>query len=188
MFRSEKVPLFRLPRIRLEVSKCEKRFVRALAQNAPSGSGRAATALGWACDARTLLSAGAIWWLVSSPRKRQTSLRYLAVFATTTILHHAIKRFVDQQRPDRVIRPPVRHQLIGRASDAFPSGHAMHAGALASFLAGSGTGSPPWLWSAFGALALSRVPALAHWPSGVAAGFAAGVVVERSWRRIRPLQ
>lgn len=79
MFRSEKVPLFRLPRIRLEVSKCEKRFVRALAQNSPSGSGRAATALGWACDAtalgwacdaRTLLRGGAIWWLVSPPGKR----------------------------------------------------------------------------------------------------------------------
>ena len=107
MFRSEKVPLVRLPRIRLDVSKCEKRSVRALAQTAPSGSGRAATALGWACDARTLLSTGAIWWLVSPPGKRQTSLRYLAVFATTTILHHAIKRFVDQQRPDRVIRTPV---------------------------------------------------------------------------------
>jgi undecaprenyl-diphosphatase len=188
MFRSEKVPLFRLPRIHLDVSKCEKRSVEALEQNAPSGTGRAAKALGWACDARTLLSAGAIWWLVSPPGKRQTSLRYLAVFATTTILHHAVKKVVDQQRPDRVIRAPVKHRLIGRASDAFPSGHAMHAGALASFLAGSGNSSPPWLWSACGALALSRVPALAHWPSGVAAGFAAGAIIERSWRRIRPLQ
>ena len=78
MFRSERVLLFRLPRIRLDVSKCEKRFVRALAQNAPSGSGRAAKGLGLACDARTLLSAGAIWWLVSPPMKRRTSLRYPA--------------------------------------------------------------------------------------------------------------
>lgn len=186
MFRSARLSWFRIPRIRLEVSECEERTMRALAQSIPDGTVRVAKSLGWACDARALLGGGAIWGLVSPPGKRRTALRYIAVFTTTTALHHAIKRLIDQQRPDRLIQSRETHALVGRASDAFPSGHAMHAGALASFLAGSETGSPPWLWSAFGALAMTRVAALAHWPSGVAAGFAAGVVVERLWRCIRP--
>lgn len=187
MFGSGRLQLFRLPRIRLGIGECERRSIRALALDVPEAIVRIAKGLGWACDARIVLGAGAIWLLASRPGTRGTSLRYLAVFATTTALHHAIKRFVDQQRPDHVIQTCGKHELVGGASDAFPSGHAMHAGALASFLASSETSSQPWLWSGFGALAMTRVIALAHWPSGVAAGFAAGVVVERLWRRVRPL-
>ncbi len=188
MFRSARLSWFRIPRIRLKVSACEERTMRALARNIPDETVRVAKTLGWACDARALLTGGAIFWLASPPGKSRTALRYLAVFRTTTALHHAIKRFIDQRRPDRLIQTRKKHALVGRASDAFPSGHAMHAGALASILTGSETRSPPWLWSAFGALAMTRVAALAHWPSGVAAGFAAGAGVERLWRRIRPLR
>jgi len=65
-----------------------------------------------------------------------------------------------------------------------PSGHAMHAGAMASFFA---TWSP-WrsaVWSLFVGLASTRTVMLAHWPSGVAVGFAVGVLVEHSSRLIR---
>lgn len=178
-----------MPRIRLRVGTCEQRTTQALVQGLPESTIRVAKGLGWACDARTLLGGGAIWWLIAAPAQRDTSRRYLAVFATTTALHHAIKRFVDQKRPDRLIQTSGKHEVVGRESDAFPSGHAMHAGALASFLAGTGIRASPFLpWGVFGGLALTRVAALAHWPSGVAAGFAMGVAVERLWRRAHRLR
>jgi undecaprenyl-diphosphatase len=72
----------------------------------------------------------------------------------------------------------------GRAHDAFPSGHALHMGALAS---AAGLFPPEQRRIARGlALALSatRILLLAHWTSDVIAGFAAGMLIERL---IRPI-
>jgi len=72
----------------------------------------------------------------------------------------------------------------GKPLDAFPSGHAMHVGALVS----TATVLPRAkrnLVLAFGAgLVLTRIVLLAHWVSDVAAGLALGALAERL---LRPL-
>ena len=66
--------------------------------------------------------------------------------------------------------------------DAFPSGHAVHIGALAS----AATGLPPAqrnaVWAVGGAVVLTRIVLLAHWISDVVAGLAVGAAVERLLR------
>jgi undecaprenyl-diphosphatase len=71
----------------------------------------------------------------------------------------------------------------GKPLDAFPSGHAIHVGALAS----AATVLPPakrnLVWSIGTGLVLTRIVLLAHWTSDVIAGLAIGAVVERLLRR-----
>jgi membrane-associated phospholipid phosphatase len=84
-------------------------------------------------------------------------------------------------RPDR--RTFVGHvhgiSFSGKPEDAFPSGHALHMGAMAS-AAGALPAVPR---RAIGALtvglSLTRIVVLAHWASDVVAGFALGVILER---------
>lgn len=181
---SRRMSLSYFSRVRIGVSESEREATRTLVQRAPHGTIQIANKLGWACDARVLLGAGAIWWLGSPRGRRSDPLRYLAVIATTTALHHAIKRVVAQQRPDRALRVKGKVKPTGRPGDAFPSGHAMHAGALASFVSSNATRLRAWPWGIFGSLAFARVPALAHWPSGVLGGFAIGVLVDKAWRHV----
>ena len=72
----------------------------------------------------------------------------------------------------------------GKAYDAFPSGHAMHVGAIASALSWVSPKSAPLAWSLGGLVAATRIVLLAHWMTDVLAGLAMGVVVERC---LRPL-
>jgi undecaprenyl-diphosphatase len=101
-----------------------------------------------------------------------------------TILPHVIKKLVNQERPDRLTVYGHLHGVpfSGNKYDAFPSGHALHAGALAS----AATILPPpernSVWAAVSLLVATRVVLLAHWLSDVAAGFAMGVVLERLMR------
>ena len=73
--------------------------------------------------------------------------------------------------------------ISGKPLDAFPSGHAIHVGALAS----AATVLPPakrnMAWSIGAGLVLTRIVLLAHWTSDVAAGLAIGAAVERLLRR-----
>jgi undecaprenyl-diphosphatase len=97
-----------------------------------------------------------------------------------------MKRAVDQTRPDRLtVGGHARGvPFSGSARDAFPSGHAMHMGALAS---AAGLFPAPQRQLARGvalALSASRILLLAHWASDVAAGFAMGALIERL---LRPL-
>jgi len=75
-----------------------------------------------------------------------------------------------------------RWLLSGQARDAFPSGHAVHMGALAS-AAGLLPKTPRRLLRTVAiALSLTRIAVLAHWASDVVAGFALGAAVERLLR------
>ena len=73
--------------------------------------------------------------------------------------------------------------ISGKPLDAFPSGHAIHVGALAS----AATVLPPakrnLTWSISTGLVLTRIVLLAHWTSDVIAGLAIGAAVERLLRR-----
>jgi membrane-associated phospholipid phosphatase len=76
------------------------------------------------------------FWLLSrrlgAPRRRAASYLVLNV-AASAILPHILKALVDQERPDRRVHGR-RHgvPVSGDAEDAFPSGHAVHIGAVAS--------------------------------------------------------
>jgi membrane-associated phospholipid phosphatase len=91
-----------------------------------------------------------------------------------------MKNVIDQERPDRLtIKGHLRGvPLSGKASDAFPSGHALHIGALAS----AATLLPARLrnvvWVAGAAIVTTRILLLAHWLTDVAVGLALGVGIE----------
>ena len=70
----------------------------------------------------------------------------------------------------------------GKREDAFPSGHALHMGALAS-AAGTLPAAPRRTIRTLAVgLSLTRVAILAHWASDVVAGFALGAGLERLLR------
>lgn len=153
-----------------------------------------AEALTWGADEHVLLALAAAGWLYARHRpaeERRAANHILAVSLATTVLPHILKSVFDQVRPDRLT---VRgHQrgipFSGRARDAFPSGHAVHMGALAS-AAGLLTPARRRLVRTIAvSLSLTRVALLAHWASDVIVGFTLGITIERllrSWTLVRP--
>jgi PAP2 superfamily len=88
----------------------------------------------------------------------------------------------DQSRPGR--RTVIGHvhgvPFSGKRKDAFPSGHALHMGALASAAGTLPTGPRLAIRALAVGLSLTRIVVLAHWASDVVAGFALGAVLELS--------
>ena len=74
------------------------------------------------------------------------------------------------------------HTLFGQALDAFPSGHAMHVGAVASAVSWAYPKSARVAWALGGLIAATRIVILAHWTTDVLAGLAIGALVERCVR------
>jgi membrane-associated phospholipid phosphatase len=169
-------------RFHLRPGRRERDLTRKVSRTTPLAMMRMAKAVAVACDARVLLTVGAAWLLADHRRQRSrtSALRFAATISVTTVLHHAIKRVIAERRPDRSI-PNRLGKKTGRPFDAMPSGHAMHAGALASYVT-SEFGGGLAAWMAAGALAAARVLTLAHWPSGVFVGFLSGVISERGVR------
>jgi undecaprenyl-diphosphatase len=152
-----------------------------------------ADALTWAGDEHVLAVLAVGWWIYcrdkcASERRRSDHMLFTTLAAA--ILPHIFKKLVDQERPDRLTLYGHLHgvPLSGKKYDAFPSGHALHAGALAS----AATTLPPRqrnsVWAAISVLLATRVVLLAHWVSDVGAGFALGVVLERLMRFATGLQ
>jgi membrane-associated phospholipid phosphatase len=117
--------------------------------------------------------------------RRQTEHLALSVVATA-ILPHLLKRLIDQERPDRSMVHGRRHGIprSGKPYDAFPSGHAMHVGAVASAISWAYPKWTPAVWGLGGIVTATRIVVLAHWMSDVLAGLAMGALVERC---LRPL-
>jgi hypothetical protein len=145
---------------------------------------QAAGALTWAGDEHVLSVLALGWWIYCRNKDGITRRRSDHILLTTVasaILPHLVKKFVNQERPDRLTVYGHLHGVpfSGNKYDAFPSGHALHAGALAS----AATVLPPSqrnsVWAAVSLLNATRVVLLAHWTSDVAAGFAMGVGLER---------
>src|ERR1700736_1702669 len=148
---------------------------------------QAAGALTWGADEHVLCALATGWWLYSrnkSARDRRNSNHILLTTVAVTIIPHVLKTVFDQERPDRLTVRGHLHgvPLSGKRLDAFPSGHAVHVGALAS----AATVLPPakrnLVWSVGAGLVLTRIVLLAHWMSDVVAGLAIGVLTER-WLR-----
>jgi undecaprenyl-diphosphatase len=146
-----------------------------------------ARTLTWGADEKVLLALAATGWIASRYGDRpirRAGNHALLVTAAAALLPHGLKLLFDQTRPDRKTVLGHMHGIpfSGKREDAFPSGHALHMGALASAVS---TLPPAPRWTirtlAIG-LSLTRVAILAHWASDVVAGFALGAGLERLLR------
>ncbi|AMA56779.1 phosphatase PAP2 family protein [Bradyrhizobium sp. CCGE-LA001] len=158
-----------------------------IAHNTNSGLEQAAQAMTWGADEHVLVALATVGWLYTrmrKPEKRRIADHVLIVSVATAVLPHILKSLFDQTRPDRLTASGHRRSVpySGQPHDAFPSGHAVHMGALAS-AAGLLPPAPRRLVRATAVtLCLTRVALLAHWASDVVAGFTLGVIVERAFR------
>ncbi|MGY4626344.1 phosphatase PAP2 family protein [Bradyrhizobium sp. USDA 4486] len=173
--------------VTVKPTRIDTAIANEIADHTSSGLEHAAETLTWGADEHVVLALAAAGWLytrLQSPQKRRLADHVLMVSLATAVLPHVLKSVFDQTRPDRLtVRGHWRGiPFSGRSRDAFPSGHAVHMGALAS-AAGL---LPPARRRVARALAvvlsLTRVALLAHWISDVVAGFTLGVLVERLLR------
>ena len=143
--------------------------------------------LTWGGDEKVLLVLAAAVWLVSRGRGKalqRAGNHALLVTVAASLLPHGLKALFDQTRPDRwtVLGHDHGIPFSGKREDAFPSGHALHMGALAS-AAGSLPAKSRWVLRTIAvSISLTRVVILAHWASDVVAGFALGAGLERVLR------
>jgi undecaprenyl-diphosphatase len=148
-----------------------------------------ARALAWGADEKVLLVLASIGWVASrggGEQIRRAGDHALLVALASSLLPHAMKLIFDQTRPDRktVLGHVHGISFSGKRDDAFPSGHALHMGALASAAGVLPPGPRRAIRAIAVSLSLARVAILAHWASDVLAGFALGAVLERL---LRPL-
>lgn len=138
-------------------------------------------------DEKVVLVAVAGLWAychlrLRTPRARRCSNQMVANALVSAAVPHLAKRLVDRERPDRRVVGVRRHGIprSGDRWDSFPSGHAVHVGALAAAL---DRFMPPRyrpvLWPSAAALAASRILLLAHYVTDVAAGLMLGMIIDR---------
>ena len=173
---------------RVRPTQVDIEIANAVSAHASPQAEQAAEVLTWGADEHLLCALAAGWWLYARNKgahARRDSDHMMLTTIAVTIIPHLLKAVFDQERPDRLT---VRGHLYGvplsgKRLDAFPSGHAIHVGALAS----AATILPPakrnLVWSIGAGLVLTRIVLLAHWTSDVIAGLAIGAVVERLLRR-----
>jgi PAP2 superfamily len=175
---------YRIPPTRTDIE-----IANAVSEYTNSRAERAAELLTWGADEHVLLAVAAGWWLYCRRRsvtQRKNSDHLLLTTLAVSLIPHLLKNIFDQRRPDRLtVRGHLRGVPIsGKPLDAFPSGHAMHVGALASAATVLPCAKRNLVWALGAGLALSRVVLLAHWASDVVAGLALGALAERL---LRPL-
>jgi undecaprenyl-diphosphatase len=147
----------------------------------------------WGADEHVIIAAAALGWLLtrdSSVPTRRMGTHVLACAVATAALPHLLKAVIDQKRPDRCEVSGRRRGIpfSGKPNDAFPSGHALHVGALASAATLLPARGRNLVWAVGGFLVGTRIVLLAHWVTDVLAGLALGVALERLMRRAtRPL-
>jgi hypothetical protein len=150
---------------------------------------RAAEVLTWGADEHILCALATGWWLYCRDKNANARCASDHILLTTLVssgLPHILKRVFDQERPDR--RTVQGHwrgvPFSGKWLDAFPSGHAVHIGALASAASTLPAKQRNVVWGIGAGLVLTRIVLLAHWASDVAAGLVVGVVTERILRLV----
>ena len=118
-------------------TKADIAIAREIARDTGPAPEEVARALTWGADEKVLLVLAAAGWLASRGRGeplRRAGNHALLVAVAASLLPHGMKLLFDQTRPDR--RTVLGHvhgiSFSGKREDAFPSGHALHMGALAS--------------------------------------------------------
>jgi membrane-associated phospholipid phosphatase len=174
--------------VTIRPTRADRAIANAVASFTTPELEKAAGFLTWGADEKLLLALSVGAWLYAArrPALRPIAGHVLTVSLVSAVLPHLLKRAVDQTRPDRLtVKGHWRGvPWSGRARDAFPSGHALHMGALAS---AADLFPPPQRRIARGlavTLSATRILLLAHWTSDVVAGFAAGALIERLIRTI----
>jgi membrane-associated phospholipid phosphatase len=181
--------LFHMRALHVEPLSTDRAIARFVADHTTPKLEWVSRALSWAADEHVLYAVSIGLWLSSlrgGPRQRACADHLVACVLTSSILPHLLKDFVDQERPDRCMVHGRRHGIprSGKPLDSFPSGHAMHVGALASAISRM---HPDWkklAWTIGGVLAATRIIVLAHWASDVVVGLGAGVLIERLLRPV----
>jgi undecaprenyl-diphosphatase len=149
---------------------------------------RGAQALTWGADEHVLCVLAAGWWLyanIAAPAQRRASGHVLLTTVVASALPHLLKTVFNQRRPDRLTVRGHLHgvPVSGKQLDAFPSGHAVHIGALASAASELPSAQRNAVWTVGAALVITRIVLLAHWTSDVVVGLAVGAAIERALRR-----
>jgi len=149
-------------------TKADHAIADVVARNTSEPAESFSQALTWAADEHVLCAVAAGWWLFcrfQAPQQQQISNHLLLTAVTTAIVPHLLKKHINQRRPDRVTIRAHLHgvPISGKARDAFPSGHAIHMGALASAACRLPTAQRNTIWALSGGLVLTRVILLAHW-------------------------
>jgi membrane-associated phospholipid phosphatase len=154
---------------------------------------RAAQVVTLAADEKLLLGVVGLAWLgvrllTEDASTRERADHLALVTAASAALPHLLKQFVNQERPDRRVVGEQRHGVprSGKPRNAFPSGHAVHLGAIAAAL--TRWVSAPWglaVWAVALGLSATRLVLLAHWLTDVGAGLAIGVGLEATLHRLR---
>jgi len=173
--------------IRVKPTKADEVIARSAARTARPPVQKLARGLSWGADEKVWLALTSAGWLASRGQSRsvqRVANHALLVTVAVSALPHVLKSIFNQTRPDReTVRGHLNGvQLSGNAEDAFPSGHALHMGALFS---GAGPLPPPARIAVRGlavTLCVTRIILLAHWASDVAVGFMMGALVERGLR------
>jgi membrane-associated phospholipid phosphatase len=137
-------------------------------------------------DERAMLAIAAAIWLASRYCKRvedrEEADTMLASLLVAGIMPDVFKLLVRRRRPDRTIKG--RRNGIpysGDAWDSFPSGHAIHLGAMAPSAARLAPKSlRQFVWPTMFCLASTRTLILAHYPSDVAAGLGIGLATNKA--------
>jgi membrane-associated phospholipid phosphatase len=176
----------------IEPTKLDQGIARAIARHARPPLEKSAEVLTLAADEHVLLAVvgGLVMTsLFGSAGQRRAGAYLAANAAISALVPHLLKRLVNQRRPDRDVRRVGRGiPRSGKPYDAFPSGHAVHIGAIAAALTRLDRRLGPTAWSIGGVIASTRVLLLAHWASDVLAGLALGVLIERGvWSMSRGL-
>jgi undecaprenyl-diphosphatase len=194
MSRTPKIPLPKLRRrsrypIDIPPTGADVAIARAMARNTAPLPDQIARALTWGADEKVLLVLAAVVWLASRGRggpPRRAGNHALLVAVAASLLPHGLKGLFDQTRPDR--RTVIGHvhgiSFSGKRRDAFPSGHAIHMGALASAAAVLPPAHRRTIQAVAVGLSLTRIVVLAHWASDVVVGFAFGALLEKVLRGV----
>lgn len=170
--------------ITVKPTRADIAIANAIARNTEPAPEAVARALTWGADEKVLLALAVTGWLASrgrGERLRRAGNHALLVSVTASLLPHVLKIVFNQTRPDR--RTVMGHlhgvPFSGKREDAFPSGHALHMGALASAAGPLPSGSRTTIQVVAVGLSLTRIMILAHWASDVVAGFVLGAALER---------
>jgi undecaprenyl-diphosphatase len=173
--------------ITVRPTKADVEIARAIARRTSRVPEEVSQGVTWGADAHVLIGLAVGWWIwtrVYSSQHQRAADHVLLTLAAASAAPHILKRRFDQIRPDRKTVMGHLHgvPLSGNAYDAFPSGHAMHVGAVASAATRLRPAQRNLVWAIGAALVTTRVILLAHWASDVLAGLALGALLERGMR------
>jgi len=146
----------------------------------------------WLADEKILIGVVGLFWLTAHLRAgrkevRREANRMMLSVTIAGLLPDLFKYLVNRKRPDRELVHGPRHGIprSGEAWDSFPSGHALHVGAIAGPLSRlTPKRARPLVWAGLLGLAGTRIMLLAHYASDVLAGLVLGATLSKAVRKL----